>query len=240
MTRYVDLNADVGELEGPHGRGLDSALLNTVTSCNIACGGHAGDEFSMSQTLRAAAERGVACGAHPSYPDREGFGRRLIQIAPEQLRESLLVQLHQLKSQALAQSVSLRHVKAHGALYNAAAEDRSLAELLAQLTQEIGVDCLLGPPSSALSEAARAFDLQFIAEGFADRAYLPDGRLMPRTQPGAVLGDVDKQVTQALSIAQDRPDIETICVHGDTPGAQRAAQRIREGLEANGIAVRAR
>ena len=247
MTLAIDLNADIGELAGPEGRALDAGILDAVTSCNIACGGHAGDAQSMRETLKMACEKGVTCGAHPSYPDREGFGRRAMEIASSELGESLKTQVSALLIEAKALGVSVAHLKPHGALYNTAAKSAELADMIASITRDSGIPNLVGPPASELEAAAQRAEIGFIGEGFADRSYETDGALTPRSEIGAVHEDETDQIKQALTIADGyvltrngkriELPVQTICVHGDTPGAQRAAMAIRDALLNKGITL---
>lgn len=242
----IDLNADLGE-----GSGADELMLRSVSSCNIACGGHAGDHLSMRETLRLAMRAGVSCGAHPSFPDRDGFGRRDYHGSLDALEKSVSDQLANLLSIAEEEGVPLTHVKPHGALYNQAALDPSLAELIALATKgALPGLALVGPPNSAIERAAAYADLRFIAEGFADRRYLPDGRLMPRTEKGAVLVEQAEQISQSLAFAAGEPiatstdqtitlSVQTICLHGDTPGAAQSAIALRQALEAAGAVIEA-
>lgn len=240
MTKQIDLNADIGELPGDEGRALDAAILASVTSCNIACGGHAGDAESMRATLRLAKAHGVRAGAHPSYPDREGFGRRAMEISLEDLEASLAEQLVALLTEAANEQVHISHLKPHGALYNEAAQDAGLALMIAGVTSAAGIKKLVGPPLSKLELAASAYGLEYIGEGFADRSYQKDGQLTPRSEPGAVLHEEADQIQQALEIASGKVmtvigkqielPVQTICLHGDTPGAQKNAEEIRNAL----------
>ncbi len=246
MTNTIDLNADLGE-----GDAYDSALLRVVSSCNIACGGHAGDEETMARTLAAAIASGVTVGAHPGYPDREGRGRRAHFMRGRALQDALVAQLEALAALADAAGVALAHVKPHGALYNDAADDAGLAATLVESLRSLpGPPALVGLPASAHADAARDAGLAFIAEAFVDRAYLPSGRLVPRSEPGAVYTDPDAVTAQALSLATRgrvrTPGGETIavaadtlCLHGDTPGADRMAGALRAALEAHGVTIRA-
>lgn len=241
----IDLNADLGE-----GCASDAELLCVVSSCNIACGGHAGDADSMARTVQLAIANGVAVGAHPSYPDREDFGRRSLSMGGDELYESLTSQVESLLDIAGELGARVRHLKPHGALYNDAAGSAELADIVARVAAELPGDvCLVGPPGSELECAAAGNDLVFIAEAFVDRAYRPDGRLAPRSEQGAVYADVERMVAQALSLATSNEvttadgtivsvPARTFCVHGDTPGAAEAARSIRSALEANGIAIR--
>ena len=242
MSTRLDLNADLGE-----GCAFDAELMSVVTSCNIACGGHAGDTASMRAALSLAKENHVAAGAHPSFPDRENFGRTKSTLSGAALEDSLREQVAALKSEADALGVSLTHLKPHGALYNMAALDAGLAESVVAVLRDLLPDAaLFGPPSSKLQAAANGRNISFVAEGFADRAYEADGRLRDRTLDGAVIHDPETQSNQALTMATRKEvvtypgetitlPVETICVHGDTPGAFAAAQSIKATLERHGI-----
>lgn len=242
----IDLNADLGE-----GMGDDEAMMPYLSSCNIACGGHAGDKETMRATLKAAKQAGLACGAHPSYPDRPGFGRRPFKGNASILATSLYAQLVLLSAIAEEEGVRLTHVKPHGALYHAAAADLEQARFLASAVTEYLPDgALVGPPGSQLKVAAEEAGLSFVAEGFADRRYLADGKLMPRTQTGSVLEDVSEQIEQALALGRGEDlslplgkaiklQVQTICLHGDTPGAVHSAQAIHAALEEAGVRVEA-
>jgi 5-oxoprolinase (ATP-hydrolysing) subunit A len=250
MSRSICLNADLGELPGEAGRALDAEMLRVVTRCNIACGGHAGDDDSMRRTVEVAKKHRVQIGAHPSYPDVEHFGRRSLTMEPAELAASLDAQLSRLLEIAKSAGVPVVHLKAHGALYNDAAKDEALAKLVAGAAVKAGIPELVGPPISAMDTAAQAAGLRFLAEGFADRSYEPDGALTPRSVPGAVIAEGAEVLAQALSFAQTgtvsvrgggalRLPIQTLCLHSDTPGAADHAAAIRAGLEAAGIEVRA-
>ena len=242
----IDLNADLGE-----GAGSDRELLAIVSSANIACGGHAGDRDTMADTVANAIANGVAVGAHPGYPDREGFGRRSGFLSGEPLYESLTEQVTALADIAASLGAELRHVKPHGALYNDAVRDRALADVIARVTAEApNSPALVGQPDTELERAAEAHGIEFIAEGFIDRAYEPDGRLVARSEPGAVHADMNTIATQAVTLAKDNSvtarngDViavraDTLCIHGDTEGAAEAARAVRDVLEQRGIEVHA-
>ena len=242
----IDLNADLGE-----GDAYDLELLEIVSSCNVACGGHAGDAASMLTTVRAALANAVAIGAHPSYPDREGFGRRSRFAADDELRRSLRQQVDALHEVAAAEGATLTHVKPHGALYNDAAKDRNLADIVADVVADTdGAPVLVGPPASELQAAASAAGAGFLAEAFVDRAYCADGSLVPRSEPGAVHSEFNTVTTQAVQlalhgrvVAQSGEEIPiragTLCIHGDTEGAAEVARAVRDVLEANGVEIRA-
>jgi 5-oxoprolinase (ATP-hydrolysing) subunit A len=247
----IDINADVGEWTGDDpARATDAALLPLVTSVNVACGAHAGDEQSVAVTVDLATELGLAIGAHPGYPDREGFGRRPLAMTPDALRSTLAEQLARLAEACSARGATLGHVKAHGALYNAAARDPELARIVADAVRDIDERlALFGPPGSALLEAARDAGLCGVPEGFADRSYEPDGSLRPRSVEGAVLAHPELVASQAIHLAMDHSvaavdgtwiavPAETICLHGDTPNVVASARAVREALDSVGADVR--
>lgn len=228
----IDLNADLGE-----GEVSDVELLGIVTSCNIACGGHAGDAGSMRSTVAAALESGVAIGAHPSYPDKQGFGRRSGYMEGDALQSSLRAQIESLLEIVAKRGAVLQHVKPHGALYNDAARDSGLAHLVvAAIVEAAPGAALVGLPNSELGKAANERGLQYIEEGFIDRAYQPNGQLLPRSEPGAVHRQLDVMVKQALELVGS---VDTLCVHGDTAGAVTAATAVRKALLSSGVDVRA-
>lgn len=242
----IDLNADLGE-----GDPFDAELLAIVSSCNIACGGHAGDTQSMRATIEAAMRNDVAIGAHPSYPDPEGFGRQSGFLTGDALYESLTEQVTALADIAAQLGATLSHVKPHGALYNDAVLDRELADVIARVTAETaGAPSLVGMADSELQIAADRYRLEFVAEAFVDRAYEADGTLVSRSEPGAVHADLAVATTQAVGLAKkgrvtarngDVIDVraDTLCIHGDTPGAAEAARAVRDVLESHGVEIRA-
>jgi len=231
-VRCIDLNADLGE-----GDAFDNELLEIVSSCNIACGGHAGNEESMRATIAAASANGVAVGAHPSYPDREGFGRRRHFLSGDALRASLVEQIKALLGIATEQDALLTHVKPHGALYNDAVNDRELANVIADAIGEAAPGAsMVGLPGSELQKAAEAHSLVFIGEGFVDRAYRDDGQLVPRSEAGAVHESLDLILPQAVLLVGK---VDTLCIHGDTPGAAAAARAVRTALEEQGVTISA-
>ncbi len=247
----VDLNADVGESVGPWPMGDDERLIPLVTSVNVACGAHAGDPLTIDRTVRAAAAHGVAVGAHPGYPDLVGFGRRDLDMAPDELEASLLYQVGAVAAFARAAGTPLRHVKPHGALYNLAARDPSVAGTVARAVARVsGELVLVGLAGSALLAAASDAGLTPAAEAFADRAYEADGALRSRRQPGALLELPELAAAQALSIVRDgcvtshdgqviAVRADTICIHGDTPGAADFAKAIRAVLTNAGVTIAA-
>jgi UPF0271 protein len=240
----IDLNCDLGE-----GVGDDAALMPLVTSANIAAGFHAGDPGTIRATVALAASHGVAIGAHPSLPDRDGFGRRPLPVTPVEAYDLVMYQAGAIEAFARAAGTRLHHVKAHGALYNMAARDAALAEALARAARELGV-VLYAQAGTAMTAAAGAMGVAAVAEVFADRTYQADGTLTPRSHPAAVITDVAAAVGQALRMVQERRvrsldgtdvpvDPGTICLHGDQPGAAAFAVALRAAFAARGIAVRA-
>lgn len=245
----IDLNADVGESFGVWPLGQDELLIPLVSSVNIACGFHAGDPRTIERTVALAVAAGAAIGAHPGYPDLAGFGRRDLDMAPDEVEAGVLYQVGALAAFARAAGSELRHVKAHGALYNRAATDAQLAEAIARAVRRCSADLVLvGLAGSTLLDAGRAEGLAVASEAFPDRAYEPDGTLRSRRLPGAVLTDSAAIAERALEMARDgtvaasdgtriRIHADTLCLHGDTPGAVEHARTVRAALEAAGIAI---
>ena len=246
----IDLNCDMGEGYGIYELGLDEEAMPLVSSANIACGFHASDPGTMHRTVRLARRYGVAVGAHPSFPDRVGFGRRHLAASPGEIRDDVVYQVGSLWGFCRAEGVQLRHVKPHGALYNAAATDLAtalaVAEAVKAVDSELWLVCLAG---SALVEAARRTGLRHVQEAFADRAYAGDGTLVPRSVPGSVIDDAVRVEERVARMVRDRKvisidgaevpiDAGTICVHGDTPGAVGLIRAIRARLERERIAIR--
>ncbi len=244
MTRRIDLNCDLGE-----GCGNDAAIIPLISSANIACGAHAGDEASMRETLRLCRQFGVAAGAHPGYADREYFGRRELNLAPAELAASLREQLETLATLAREEGVSLVHVKPHGALYNQAARDAKLADAIAAAVVDFDPQLILvGLADSELPRAGLRVGLRVAHEAFADRRYLADASLAPRGMHGAVIEDADAAVAQALAIVntghietldgkQIALQCDTLCLHGDRSDAYEFAMRLRNAFDAAGIAI---
>jgi UPF0271 protein len=247
----IDINADVGESFGAYAIGDDAAVMRSVTSANVAAGFHGGDPGVLRRTIVLARETGVAVGAHPSFQDLVGFGRRPMTLSTQDAEDLVLYQIAAVAGVARAEGLTLAHVKPHGALYTMAGSDRSLAEAVARATFAFDPSLVLfAPPRSALAAAGRAMGLRVAIEGFADRGYQPDGTLVPRDQPGAVIGHVEAVVTRAMQMAVDRTvaavdgttisiDVDTLCIHGDTPGAASMAAWVRAGLSSAGVDVRA-
>ncbi|ACU86737.1 uncharacterized lactam utilization protein B-like protein [Brachybacterium faecium DSM 4810] len=248
--RPLDLNADLGEGVGAWSMGDDAAMLEVVTTANVACGGHAGDAGTMRAATRAAAARGVALTAHVAYPDLQGFGRRFLDITPADLTDLVIVQVGALQAMARAEGAQVRGVKPHGALYNALAHHEVQAAAVVRALQELGGLPLVAAPGAVVVDAARTAGIAVVLEGFADRAYLPDGTLTPRSVPGAVLTDPAAVTAQALSIATARGvrtaggewvelPVRSLCLHGDTPGAVALARAVRARLEDSGVHLEA-
>jgi len=249
MTR-IDLNCDLGESFGAWRMGEDAALLDLVSSANIACGFHAGDFMVMQQTVGMAVERGVAIGAHVSLPDLQGFGRREMRVTAAEVQAMTLYQLGALHAFVRAAGAQLSHVKPHGALYNMAAKDAALSQAIARAVRDVDENLILvGLAGSELPKAGTDAGLRVAHEAFADRRYEPDGSLTPRSKPDAVIDDVDEAIAQALQIAADRCvtirdgstielTADTICVHGDRADAGMFAKRLREALDRSGALVR--
>ena len=246
----IDLNADVGESFGAWPMGADGDLIPLVTSVNIACGAHAGDAVTILRTAGLALRHGAAIGAHPGYPDLAGFGRRDLDLTAEELYGSIVVQVGAVMAGARAVGGRVRHVKPHGALYNRAARDPRVAETIAAAVRDLDPSLVLVGLSASVSiDTGRAVGLRVFEEAFADRRYEPDGSLRSRRLDGALLGPADA-ATQAESIARDgivvtadgtrlRVRADTICVHGDSPGAVDVARAVRTALETAGVSVRA-
>ena len=245
----IDLNADVGESIGPWSMGDDERLIPLVSSVNIACGFHAGDPTTIQRTVRLAVAAGAAIGAHPGYPDLVGFGRRDLAMTAEDLEAAIVYQVGAVAAFARSAGTELRHVKAHGALYNRAAEDPAIAETVARAVRRCSRDLILvGLAGSALLAATEAAGLVAASEAFPDRPYEADGSLRSRGLPGAVLTDSTVIAQRAVAMARDgivvavdgstlRIAPDTLCLHGDTPGAAEHAAAVRAALEAVGIGI---
>jgi 5-oxoprolinase (ATP-hydrolysing) subunit A len=227
----IDLNADLGE-----GFPNDQALLARVTSASISCGAHAGDRGTILETLREAKVRGVQVGAHPGYPDREGFGRREQSMSAEEVERLILAQFDELAALADEVGLTLRYVKPHGALYNQAQRQVVIAEGVIGAVARLGLP-VLGQPDSVVEDQARAADVRFVAEGFPDRRYRPDGRLVARREPDAVLSDLAEVEAQVVRLVEQGV-IRTLCIHGDDPSAVANADTVRAALERHGIGTK--
>ena len=249
--KRVDLNSDLGESFGAYTIGMDEKILGVVTSVNVACGFHAGDPTVMEKTVRMAKENGVAVGAHPGFPDLQGFGRRKLAMSNDEARTCVMYQVGALRAFLEANGMQLQHVKLHGALYNMAAVDPDLSEAICRGIRSVAPDAVfLGLAGSKMAEAAQTVGLGFASEVFADRAYNDDGTLVSRKLPGAVLHDADavierviRMVTEGRVRSINGVDIpiraDSICVHGDNPDALDFVYKIRNALEKAGIEVAA-
>jgi UPF0271 protein len=247
----IDLNADVGESFGAYTIGHDAGLMASITSANIAAGFHGGDPSVLRATVRLAAAHGVAIGAHPGFPDLAGFGRRELHVTPREAEDAILYQIAAVAGVAAAEGATLRHVKAHGALFNMAARDPDLAGALARAVAAFDRSLVLfASPGSAMVDAARKLGIPVALEVFADRAYEADGRLASRQQAGSVIHDLRTVVARAVRMATEHAvvsldgtvlpiDADTMCIHSDTPAADRLAAEIRSALEAAGVTVKA-
>lgn len=247
--KTLDLNCDMGEGFGAWKMGDDAALLDHVTSANIACGFHAGDPGTIHRTVELALEKGVAVGAHPSLPDLQGFGRRRMNVSPTEAYDMVLYQIGALAGFATACGGKLAHVKPHGALYNMAAKDAQLARAIARAVRDFDAALVLfGLAGSELVRAGEQAGLITANEVFADRTYQADGSLTPRTQPDAMIHDPEAAIAQVRRMlregrvrSQQGSDVpvqpDTLCIHGDAPGAVEFARRIRQALDADGVRV---
>lgn len=249
MTRRIDLNSDLGEGFGPWTMGDDAGMLQLVSSANVACGGHAGDPETMFRTLQIAAKNGVVVGAHPGYADREGFGRRIIPMAPAEVGRLVAAQIGSLQAIAALAGTTVRYVKPHGALGNLAADNADIARAIVQAVRAISPSlAVLAISGTVLEHEARDAGLPVYSEVFADRAYLATGRLVPRSRPDAMIHDAEAAVTRLLRLLETglmpvvdgepiRLAAHSICVHGDSDGAVAMARSIRERLQAHGVRI---
>jgi UPF0271 protein len=248
-ARHIDLNADLGEGYGPWAMGEDADMLGIVTSANIACGGHASDPETMYRTVVQSRDNGVTVGAHPGYADRPGFGRRVIPMSADEITRMVAAQIGSLMGVAALAGVPVRYVKAHGALANLAAAEPEVATAVASAVAAVSGDLsLLAISGTALESAGKAAGLTVFSEVFADRAYLSNGQLQPRSQPGAVIHDVEFAAKRLLTLLQtgEMPSVDgrpvrlaaqSICVHGDSPGALAMAQGVRAALVRSGVVL---
>lgn len=249
----IDLNCDMGESFGAYKLGLDEEVIKYITSANIACGWHAGDPMVMDKTVKMAKENGVGVGAHPSYPDLLGFGRRNMDCLPEELRNYLVYQIGALRGFCDVHGVKLRHVKPHGNLYLTAVENeavaRAVAEAIVSVDPELVYVALAGAKGELMTRIGNEVGLKVAYEAFPDRAYTPEGTLVSRRQPGAVIKETEKVAERALKMAKEGKVVavdgseislaaQTLCVHGDTPGAVNLVKEIRELLEKERIEVK--
>lgn len=246
----IDLNSDLGESYGAWAMGDDEAMLSIVSSANVACGFHAGDPLGILKTVQAAAAKGVSIGAHVSYPDRVGFGRRDMDVTSAELTADVIYQIGAIKGVAAAAGVTVGYVKPHGALYNRIAHDPKQGQAVIDGIKAIDPDLvLMGLAGAPILGLAQKSGLKTVAEAFADRAYTPGGELVSRREAGSVLHDTDLIARRMLQLAREgtleaidgstiKVDAQSICVHGDSPGAVTIAQEIRRAFEADGITVR--
>src|SRR5437660_1495837 len=247
----IDINSDMGESFGASTIGREPGLMKSITSANVAAGFHAGDPTVLRDTMRLAKAHGVAVGAHHGFPDLVGFGRRELNVTPGEAEDFVLYQIAAVAGVAAAEGVPIKHVKPHGALFNMAVRSRELSAAIARAVAAFDKTLILfGLPGSEILDAGRAAGLRVAAEVFADRAYEPDASLASRRKPGSVIHDPDAVVARAVRMVKDRTvvatdgsivrlEADTICVHGDTPGSDDLAAKIRAGLEAAGITVKA-
>lgn len=232
MTIKIDLNCDLGE-----GMDSDEAIMPYITSANIACGFHAGDEKTMRETLRLAKRFGVNAGAHPSWDDRENFGRKEMNVSPDEAEKLVFEQIQILTAIAKEEGVTLTHVKPHGALYNQSAKDIHLANAIARVVKTFSVDLILvGLAGSRSIEAGREVGIRVAAEGFPDRGYNADGTLMSRLLPGALIESPEEVASHAMELVKTRR-MDTLCLHGDHPNASANAKMLRDVLEKNGVEI---
>lgn len=250
--KYIDINCDMGESFGAYTIGMDKEVIPYITSANIACGFHAGDPMVLRRTVRMAVENGVGAGAHPGFPDLLGFGRRKMECTPDEIENYVIYQTGAIRAFCGAEGIALQHVKPHGGLYNMAAENETLietiAKAIARVDRNLIMVCLAGQNARRFREIVENAGIQVVFEAFPDRAYTPEGTLVSRSKPGAVIYDPATVAKRALMMAakgmieaEDGSmltlDADTLCVHGDTPDSVDLVRNIRETLEANGITV---
>jgi len=253
--KTIDLNADIGEADSPDWAASEAAIVQAISSANIACGGHAGDAASMRLTVRNAKAAGVTIGAHPAYPDRANFGRTSLKLGEDieakALSETLRAQILELAEICASENVQLAYVKPHGALYNDSVFDAEKADLFAGVISKLDMGLtFLGGPNSQMGRAAKDHSLSFVAEGFIDRRYTDDGHLLSRKLDGAVINDPEARLAQARALATTG-EVRTasgktltlrtgsLCVHGDSAGAVETARQARAAIEAEGLTIQA-
>ena len=247
---YIDINCDLGEADLATGTGNEEAIMPFISSVNIACGFHAGDPLTIERTIRSAIRHGVSIGAHPGYPDREGFGRRPLKMSHEELRAMILYQAGAVKAMAEAAGARMRHIKPHGALYNTAAVDYELSMTIARAVKDLDSSLILvGQSGSQMIKAAREAGIACASEVFADRAYNDDGTLVARSIEGAVLHDTETMIARVIRMIKEKVvetvsgktipiEAETVCIHGDNAAAAEFVKKLAEALRAEGIAIR--
>ncbi len=248
----IDLNCDMGESFGAYTLGMDAEIISSISSANIACGFHAGDPSVMDRTVKLAADNGVGIGAHPGFPDLMGFGRRNMDCGTDEIRDYLIYQIGALQAFCTAHGVRLRHVKPHGALYNMAVVNesivRTIAQAISRIDRNLFMVALAGKYAGRMASIAQEEGIKMIFEAFPDRAYTPEGTLVSRRQPGAVIHDPDEAAERALRMATEGVviaidgtrvpiSVSTLCVHGDNPSAVALTKAIRNRLEASGVTI---
>jgi UPF0271 protein len=246
--KRIDLNCDMGESYGAWKMGADAEVMPFITSANIACGFHGGDPATIRKTVRLALDHGVAIGAHPSLPDIQGFGRRVMKISPQEMYDLVVYQAGAVEAFARAAGAKLHHVKCHGALYNMAATDEALSDAMARAAKDLGSIMVYALSNSTMMRVVKKHNLPAIGEVFADRGYSDDGTLAPRDKPGGMIEDKQKSVAQALAMVEQgyvtslsgkRVPVaaDTLCLHGDQPGAVAFAKEIRKAFTERGISL---
>jgi UPF0271 protein len=248
--KTIDLNCDMGESYGAWKMGDDAAVMPFISSANIACGFHGGDPATIRKTVRLAIDHGVAIGAHPSLPDIQGFGRRVMKISPQEMYDLVVYQAGAVEGFARAAGARLHHIKCHGALYNMAATDEGLSEAMARAAKDLGHIRLYALSNSPMMKIAKQQGIPVSGEVFADRGYADDGTLAPRDRPGGMIEDAEQSVKQALAMIEGGTVIslggkrvavaaDTMCLHGDQPGAAKFAAELRRAFKEKGISVAA-
>jgi len=248
--KSIDLNCDMGESYGAWKMGADAEVMPFISSANIACGFHGGDPATIRKTVRLAVDHGVAIGAHPSLPDLQGFGRRVMKITPQDMYDLVVYQAGAVEAFARAAGSRLHHVKCHGALYNMAANDEALSDAMARAARDLGGVMLYALSNSKMMETAKKLGVPVAGEVFADRGYSDDGTLAPRDRPGGMIEDANEAVARALAMIEQgyvtslsgrRVPVaaDTLCLHGDQPGAVAFAKAIRKAFADKGITVAA-
>jgi UPF0271 protein len=249
----IDLNCDMGESFGNYKIGLDDEVIKYITSANIACGWHAGDPLVMNHTVSIAKQYGVGCGAHPGFPDLLGFGRRNMDCTPEEIKNYIIYQVGALQAFCNMHKVEMTHVKPHGNLYLTAVQDENIAKAVAEaivsVDQDLWYVALAGDMGERMRKVGEQVGLRVVYEAFPDRAYTPDGNLLSRRQPGALIKDPEDVTERTLLMAKERRivttdgsiieiDVESLCVHGDNPSAIDLVKGIKESLEKEGVEVK--
>jgi UPF0271 protein len=248
--KSIDLNCDMGESYGAWKMGADAEVMPFITSANIACGFHGGDPATIRKTVRLAVDHGVAIGAHPSLPDIQGFGRRVMKISPQDMYDFVVYQAGAIEGFARAAGSRLHHIKCHGALYNMAASDEGLSDAMARAAKDLGNVMVYALSNSVMMKVVHKLDVPVLGEVFADRGYSDDGTLAPRDKPGGMIEDAAKSVKQALAMVEEgyvtslsgkriAVAADTLCLHGDQPGAVAFAQQIRKAFSERKIELKA-